>query len=121
MMRQKRKELKKLPDSTRVDCICVNLLPFKNGIEDLFRRFSDALVDSLSESIEKDNEQVFQYIRKGLDKLSVNPKSVEEIEKMHDDALEIGAEKDGVIRIFDNCQEKNKMIKQLTGKAMLNN
>jgi hypothetical protein len=59
MLRQKRKELKKLPDSTRVDCIAINLLPFKNGIEDLYRRFSDALVDSLQESIEKDNDVVF--------------------------------------------------------------
>jgi len=48
-----------LPDSTKVDCISINLLPFKNGIEDLFRRLSDALVDSLSESIEKDNDVVF--------------------------------------------------------------
>ena len=59
MLRQKRKELKKLPDSTRVDCIAINLLPFKNGIEDLYRRLSDALVDSLQESIEKDNDVVF--------------------------------------------------------------
>jgi hypothetical protein len=73
MMKQKRKELKKLPDSVRVDCINVNLLPFKNGVDDLFRRLSEAMEDSLSESIEKDNEVVFQFIRKGLDKLSVNP------------------------------------------------
>ena len=59
MLRQKRKELKKLPDSRKIDCLNINLLPFKNGIEDLFRRLSDALVDSLSESIERDNDIVF--------------------------------------------------------------
>jgi dynein heavy chain 2, cytosolic len=40
---------------------------------------------------------------------------------MHNDALEIGAEKEPILRVFESCQEKNKMIKQLTGKAMLNN
>lgn len=80
MMKLKRKELKKLPDSIKVDCIHVNMLPFKNGVDDLIRRMSEAMEDSLSESIEKDNEIVFQFIRKGLDKLSVNPQSVEEIE-----------------------------------------
>lgn len=103
MLRQKRKELKKLPDSTKVDCLNINLLPFKNGIEDLFRRFSDALVDSLSESIERDNDIVFKFIRKGLEKLSLNPKSVEEIEKMHSDALEIAAEKESIVKVFSGC------------------
>jgi len=33
--------LKKLPDSVKVDCINVNLVPFKGGIEDIFKRFND--------------------------------------------------------------------------------
>jgi hypothetical protein len=40
---------------------------------------------------------------------------------MHSDALEIAAEKEGIVGIFSGCQEKSKMIKQITGKAMLNN
>jgi len=48
----------------------------------------------------------------------VNPKSVEEIEKMHEDAMEIGVEKEGIVKIFEGCEKKNKMIKQMTGQAM---
>ena len=40
---------------------------------------------------------------------------------MHNDALEIAGEKESILKVFEGCQEKNKMIKQLTGKAMLNN
>lgn len=47
MLKGKRKELKKLPDSQKVDCINVNLVPFKGGVEDIFRRLSDALVETL--------------------------------------------------------------------------
>jgi len=50
--------LKKLPDSTKVDCINVNMVPFKAGIEELFRRLSDALVETLQESIERDSDIV---------------------------------------------------------------
>jgi len=58
MLRVQRKELKKLPDSTKVDCINVNMVPFKAGIEELFRRLSDALVETLQESIERDSDIV---------------------------------------------------------------
>jgi hypothetical protein len=47
MLKTKRKELKKLPDSQKVDCITVNLVPFKGGVEDIFKRLSDALVETL--------------------------------------------------------------------------
>ena len=80
MLRQKRKELKKLPDQTNVDCISINLIPFKSGIDALFKQLQDALVDTLEDSIEKDADVVKNFIQKGLDKLSSNPSSVEEIE-----------------------------------------
>lgn len=47
MLRTKRKELKKLPDEIKIDCINIKLNPFKNGIESLFRRLSDILVETL--------------------------------------------------------------------------
>ena len=87
MLKVKRRELKKLPDSVKVDCINVNLVPFKAGIEDIFKKLSDALVETLQTSIEKDSELVFRFIKTGLEKLNSNPQSVEEIEKMHSDAV----------------------------------
>lgn len=75
--------MKKLPDNFRVDCISVNIVPFKSGVEDLFRRMTDALVETLQESIERDADTVKSFIEKGLEKLSKNPKSVEEIDAMH--------------------------------------
>ena len=62
MLRQKRKELKKLPDQTKVDCISVNLIPFKSGVDALFKQLQDALTDSLEDSIEKDSETVRSFI-----------------------------------------------------------
>ena len=111
MLKQKRKELKKLPDSQKVDCITVNLVPFKSGVEDIFKRLSDALVETLQSSIEKDADEVFKFIRSGLDKLNTNPQSVEEIEKMHQDAMTIQVEKDDIVKIFERCEKKNLMIK----------
>ena len=118
MLKQKRKELKKLPDSIKVDCINVNLVPFKANIEDIFKRLSDALVETLQYSIEKDSEEVHKFIKTGLEKLNSNPQSVEEIEKMHQDAVQIQVEKEDIVKIFDQCAQKNLMIKQIAGQGM---
>jgi hypothetical protein len=118
MLRQKRKELKKIPDSFKVDCINVNIVPFKAGIEELFRRMTDALVETLQESVERDYETVTSFIKKGLEKLNKNPKSVEEIEQMNNDAVQIGTEKGAVVAVFSGVEQKSKMIKQMTGVAM---
>ena len=58
ILKNKRKELKKLPDEIKIDCININVLPFKNGVENLFKRLQDILIETLQESIEKDHEHV---------------------------------------------------------------
>jgi hypothetical protein len=58
-------------------------VPFKGGIEDIFRKLSDALVETLQYSIERDSDEVLKFIKNGQQKLNSNPQSVEEIEKMH--------------------------------------
>lgn len=47
MLKQKRIELKKLPDSKKIDCVTINIVPFKGGIEDVFKKLSEALVETL--------------------------------------------------------------------------
>lgn len=66
MLKQKKRELKKLPEQKKVDCINVNLVPFKQGIESLFKSLEDALTESLEDSIEKDSETVRIFVQKGL-------------------------------------------------------
>ena len=58
MLKAKRKEMKKLGDSVKVDCITVNLVPFKGSVEEIFKRLSDALVETLSDSVSKDSDEV---------------------------------------------------------------
>jgi dynein heavy chain 2 len=62
MLRQKRKELKNYPDAVWIDCINVNLVTFKSGVDSIYTKFEDALVDTLEESIERDSFQVRTFI-----------------------------------------------------------
>ena len=37
---------------------------------------------------------------------------------MHNDAIELGVEKDSILKIFEDCEQKNKMIKQMKGTSI---
>jgi exonuclease VII large subunit len=118
MLKQKRIELKKLPDSKKIDCVTVNIVPFKAGIEDVFKKLSEALVETLQNSIEKDAEDVEQFVKRAQEKLGSNPQSVDEIEAMHKDAMEIETNKQKYVDLFAGLQKKNHMIKQIQGQGM---
>jgi len=43
MIKDKRYELRQLEESRKIDCITINIIPFKEGIEDVFKKISEAL------------------------------------------------------------------------------
>ena len=47
-----------------------------------------------------------------------NPTSVDEIEAMHKDAMEIETNKGKYVEIFESLKKKNLMIKQIQGQGM---
>jgi len=118
MLKQKRIELKKLPDSRKIDCITINMIPFKGSVEDVFKKISEALVETLQTSIEKDAEEVELFVKQSQEKLGSNPQSVDEIEAMHKAAMEIEENKPKYVNLFESLQKKNLMIKQIQGQGM---
>ena len=93
MIKAKRIELKRIDDKEKRDCIKINIVRFKSGIEDIFNKIDDELVVSIKSSIEKDVEEVETFVKSAQEKLSSNPKSLEEIEAMHKNAIQIEASK----------------------------
>lgn len=93
-------------------------MPFKGGIEDVFKKLQEALVETLRNSIEKDAEDVEQFVKRAQEKLGSNPTSVAEIEAMHKDAMEIETSKQHFVDLFGGLQKKNHMIKQIQGQGV---
>jgi predicted glycosyl hydrolase (DUF1957 family) len=63
MIKAKRVELKRIDDKEKRDCIKINIVRFKSGIEDIFNKIDDELVDSMQSSIEKDVEEVETFVK----------------------------------------------------------
>jgi dynein heavy chain 2 len=78
-VRAKRKESDKIPDSVRIDCVLVSLVPFKRSLDELLGRFQDTLLLSLRRSALKHIKAVEDFVDAAMDSLNRRPHSIEEI------------------------------------------
>lgn len=118
MLRVKRKELEKLNESYKIDNFFnIRMEPFKKGIEDLLSRMNDILKLSLRSTIKVDIENIDQFIDDGMKKLNARPQSVEEIGKAKAEAVEIASKKSKYIELYNQCEQKNYVLMQISGEG----
>ena len=112
VMRSKRRDIDKLPDSEKVGCCTVNLTPLKGYLEDLFTRVSDGLLITLRRSLLVEFKEVDLFLDTSIEKLSTRPHTVEEIGNAKILWKEINDRKDEMKNASVLCQEKKKILQQ---------
>ena len=115
MIKDQRHQLKQIPEKRKIDCITININPFKVGIEEVFKKISEALQRTLENSIDRDRDAIEQFVKKSQEQLSSNPQSVEEIEAMNMAAMQIEEQKQQYVDMFEILKKKNNMLKQIQG------
>lgn len=119
MLRVKRKQLEKLNDYYKIDNFFnIRTEPFKKGIEGLFQKMSDALKYSLKARIKVDMEEIDKFIDEGMKKLNSRPQSVEEIGQAKAEAVEIASKKSSFVNLYNQCEERNKILIQISGEGV---
>jgi dynein heavy chain 2, cytosolic len=116
-LRQKRKDIEKIPDGHKIDCFNISTTPLKSALEDHLQRLSDALVLSLKTTVKFDTETLSEFLKNAQAKLNQRPETVEEITIAQKEILEIVSQKDKMLIIYDSIQEKIKNLKQITGNS----
>ena len=79
VLKAKRKEAEKLPATEKVDCITVNLAPFKAAVDDQQQRLTDALLYGMRRLSDTKKAEVDEFIAASMETLSRRPQSVDEI------------------------------------------
>ena len=111
-LRSKRKDVDKLPDVEKVDCVTISLTPFKGFLEDLLQRVADSLLVTLRRSVLQDFKEVDTFLENAMDRLSTRPHTVDEIGNAKKGWKEIDTNKDGMIKLSKACVEKKKILLQ---------
>ena len=118
ILRQKRKEAEKLPDSIKVHCFSISLSPLKTTIDDQLQRFSEALVLTLRTTLKTDSEKMDEFLKNAQNLLNKRPETAEELAQAQLDVVEVAGKRSELEGMMKNCSEKNKLLKQLTGAGL---
>jgi len=113
VLKQKRKEAEKLPNSEKVGCINVSLTPFKSALEDQYQRFSDALLVGIRDSALAHQKALEGFVESSMEKLSKRPQSVDEVGGAKTEWNGIVAAKDPTKERFQKLEQLNKLLRSV--------
>ena len=111
-LRGRRKDIDKLPDSEKVGCCLVSLVPFKAYLEELAQSVSDTLLITLRRTLLSEFKEVDTFLETSNEKLSSRPHTVEEIGNAKRSWKEIDNKKDEMRVLSKRCGDKKKLLLQ---------
>jgi dynein heavy chain 2, cytosolic len=110
ILKNKRRDIDKLPDVEKVDCCTVSLTPFKGYLDELLVRISDSLLVNLRRSILDEFKEVDTFLGQATERLSTRPHTVDEITEAQKEWRLLGEQKDRMRNISKVCVEKKKLL-----------
>ena len=118
-LKQRRKDSEKIPDTVRLGCFTVSLLPFKAALDDQMHRFSDALLLSLRQSTQTAQQKVDVYLKDSLQRLSQLPSTMSEMEAAKASHGDIVGAKADMAQLVAEMQEKDQLLRAMTSVVSL--
>lgn len=111
MVKQKRKDLEKLPDLHKVDCVQVIATKLKGSVGEHLQTLNDLLVISLKKNVSNNLQQMEAFLERSMKRLHTRPHSVEEIGKAKEEWQEISASSNGVKAQLRCCEEQTRLLR----------
>lgn len=111
-LKAKRKEVEKVPDFVKLDCLTVSFLPFKQGIEQYMQQFQELLAVTLKKSTTQQLENVEDFLESALQRLSTRPRSIEEISQAQTEWKVLEGRKAEVEAILHAAETKKQLLLQ---------
>eukprot|EP00392_Amoebophrya_sp_AT5.2_P002499 g2504.t1 len=88
-VKQKKKEVEKLPDVMKIDCVTLSTVLLKSTIEDQLDRFSDLMIIRLKKIVTQQCREKIEFFEQSLEKLNVRPDSVSELGQAQAEAAKL--------------------------------
>jgi len=113
---ERERDAKKLPDEKDIDCVKVDARSAKEAIQNLLRKFQDALRDGLKKSVENDMKGLSEFVKRSLKDLEVIPQSVAEISEATKKWSEISEQSAEKINLKFAMEEKCRLLRSQKGE-----
>ncbi|CAK9088100.1 Cytoplasmic dynein 2 heavy chain 1 (Dynein heavy chain isotype 1B) [Durusdinium trenchii] len=120
MLKAKRRELDKVHDFYKIDCVAVSTAAFKMAVEDQLSRLSDALMVSLRKSVLGVLKTVEQYLDASMERLSKRPETIEEISEATAEWGRISGDKKDIKSKWNKTEDRRKLLLAMSSSLQQN-
>uniref|UniRef100_A0AC35UGK5 Cytoplasmic dynein 2 heavy chain 1 n=1 Tax=Rhabditophanes sp. KR3021 TaxID=114890 RepID=A0AC35UGK5_9BILA len=118
LLKSKAREIEKLPEEIKVDCIVISTNTIKATIDDLLTRLYNSLVWTLKHSILVELSDTSKFIDSAISTLNIRPQSIEEIAEANQTHFKlIKAQKEMKEKIH-KMEEKNSLLRSVAGGGL---
>eukprot|EP01105_Mastigella_eilhardi_P022238 TRINITY_DN5471_c0_g1_i1.p1 TRINITY_DN5471_c0_g1~~TRINITY_DN5471_c0_g1_i1.p1 ORF type:complete len:3987 (-),score=1077.90 TRINITY_DN5471_c0_g1_i1:1263-13184(-) len=118
MLKTRGRQIEKLPNEKQIGCINVSFGPVKSTVEVHLQRLSDALMGSLTSSIQVVLQEVDQFLNQSLAQLGEAPSSSEKIAEANMLCSKIRDACAEVERTLKKAERKNKILRSVSGTGI---
>uniref|UniRef100_A0A7S1KS08 Cytoplasmic dynein 2 heavy chain 1 n=1 Tax=Percolomonas cosmopolitus TaxID=63605 RepID=A0A7S1KS08_9EUKA len=115
MLKQKGKEMERLPNVQKIDCFNVSTERIKATIEEHLQKLGDILVKTLRESAEKHLKSIEAFVDKARERLDQDPHSITEIGEAHEYTQQLNVDKHAIFLEFQEFEKKNRLLRGVAG------
>jgi dynein heavy chain 2 len=111
-IKARKKEIDKITDIEKIDCVAVSLVPLKAYLDEILSRYNSSLVLSLRNTIISDYETVDKYLLDANEKLLTRPRNVKDVSIAKKFWKEIDNIKDDMRSLSKLVIDKKKLLSQ---------
>eukprot|EP00906_Rhabdomonas_costata_P001229 RCo001932 len=112
-VKEKQKQLEKVEETVRVDCITVSIRPFKAAVEDLHIRLIDSIQHAVRLSAQGDVKLVNEFLDLAMQKLSLRPSSLDDISAANEAYAEMNAQRADLQSRMNTFESKNRLLRSM--------
>lgn len=110
LLKQKRRELDKIQDFYKVDCVVISMAAFKSTVEDQLQQLNDALVMALRRRVVGRLRGVETALEEWMKKLSKRPETIDEISDAKAGWMEISAAKEEKKAVWTESEHEREFL-----------
>uniref|UniRef100_A0A0N5CE75 Cytoplasmic dynein 2 heavy chain 1 n=1 Tax=Strongyloides papillosus TaxID=174720 RepID=A0A0N5CE75_STREA len=118
LLKTKGKELDKIPDEIKIDCIHISTILIKGSIEDLLGRLYDTLIWTLKHSVTTELNDINRFIDTSIKTLSIRPQSIEEIAEANIVHGKLVKAQNDMKNRLQMIEEKNTLLRSVGGSGV---
>ncbi|CAD7952833.1 unnamed protein product, partial [Amoebophrya sp. A25] len=113
LVKAKKKEMEKIPDVIRVNCVTLSTVLIKSTIEDHLDRFMDQMIIRLKKVVSVEVKSKLEFFEKALERLNVRPDSVSELGQAQAEAARLIERQPQLQTETQDVEEKSRLLKSV--------